>query len=126
MTENTILSRELLSFLGSYPKALKYEGHGFAGQLAVQLGNTCILLSQYFERDQPQVYQPLEENPQSLFALGKQFREVGLKLWDVPKNTQSSTPPDLVERLHRAFDQVNVRIGGLEALILKGRKGGKR
>ena len=125
MSSNEILRRELLSFLSSYPKELKTQGHGFAGKLGVQLGNALLALSFSLERGEPQVLQSLDESPQSLYALGKQFREVGLTLWDVPK-LQSAQAPDLVERLQRAFGEVNMRLAALEALILKSRKGGKR
>lgn len=59
MTENQILARELLCFLGSYPKQFNEQGHGFAGQLAVQLGNAILSASHYLERGQPQLTQPL-------------------------------------------------------------------
>jgi len=82
MTDHTRLIEEVLTFLGSYPQKLKANGHDFAGKLAVQLGNAILTLSYNLEREQPQLFQPLEEAPRSLYALGKQFREVGLSLWD--------------------------------------------
>jgi hypothetical protein len=82
MTQNEILSHELLSFLSSYPQELKSQGHALAGKMAVSLGNAILALSYTLERGKPQLLQPINEPPQSLFALGKQFREVGLQLWD--------------------------------------------
>jgi len=49
--------------------------------VAVSLGNCFIWVSSQLE-DGPHIEQPLSENASSVFALGKQFRLVGLKFWD--------------------------------------------
>lgn len=123
MTENELLSRELLTFLSSHPQKLKDQGQDYAGQLAIQLGNALLALSYTLEKGQPQVWQPLDECPQSLFALGKQFREVGLTLWPDPK--QASDP--VVRHLERDVEFLKTRLTNLERQFFKqASKGGAK
>lgn len=78
-------AREVLSYLGSLPKLLHDEGSEAAGKVAVQLGNLLLWIHPDIAPGEAKIEQPLDEHPQTVWALGKQFREVGLKLWDNPK-----------------------------------------
>jgi len=113
MTDNELLSRELLTFLSSIPRNLKTEKHAFAGKLAVQLGNAILSVSYSLERGRPQIWQPVEEDAKTLFALGKQLRDVGLELWEIKVETPWS------KTVQADIDGLKTRVSALEL-----RKGG--
>src|SRR4051812_41036926 len=107
MTNEQILSRELLSYLGTIPQTLKTQGPRFVGELCVCLGNAVLRMAHDLERGQPELYQPLSEHPTSLYALGKQFRELGLELWDKPGDKE-------VLSLEREIDLLKTRLALIE------------
>lgn len=110
-TEKTDLSRILLSELGSIPQQLKKEGYAFTvGQLAVNLGNMVLSLSHSLETG-PQSYQPLDERPESLFALGKSLREIGLLMWEPEKNKERVSIEREIEFLKTRLARIELKGG---------------
>ena len=89
--------RNLLSYLGRIPAKLAKsetkcpQARRLLAEVALDVGN-CLLW--IVEPGAPRVEQPLNESAQSVWALGKQFRAVGLALWDSP-----DVAPSDVERL---------------------------
>jgi len=109
MTQNEILTHELLSFLSHVPGELQEHAHGYAGKLAVSIGNALRLISHTIEK-KPDEFTPLGQQAKTLFALAMQFREAGLQLWDAEKTDKSPA----VAKLNREVDQLKTRLKNLE------------
>jgi hypothetical protein len=119
-TETSLLdsvSRTLLTYLGKVPSSLAHSGELTPAQtrrllagLALDWGNCLLWIQPHLESDGPRHEQPLHEAPQSVHALGKQFRAVGLQLWDSPPAEQSD-----MERIVTALNNMSRAVDRLQA-----------
>jgi hypothetical protein len=73
---------ELLNYLAKLPQTVDHKGPEAIGELAVQIGNALLWLQGTLEPHGHLAETPLHETPQTIYALGKQFRQVGMKLWN--------------------------------------------
>jgi hypothetical protein len=78
------ISRELITYLGNLPRELNEQGTHAAGRVAVQIGNCLLWLHDHIAPHEHKVEQPLDEPAVTVWALAKQFRAVGMKLYDNP------------------------------------------
>lgn len=105
--------RELLTYLGRLPHKLNTEQIDPA-EIAITLGNAFLWVDSWLEPSGPKPEQGLEETPQSLYALAKQFRAVGLKLIDRKKafHQLNCSVEARLESLERHLGTILTRTGG--------------
>jgi hypothetical protein len=107
--------RELLTYLASVPKTLNENGPDCAGQIAVSLGNALLWLQGTLDEPGPLIEVPLHETPQTIYALGKQLRAVGLSYWEADRRK----PHKIVEQLEADLVAVTKRLTYLEAAYVE-------
>lgn len=93
--------REVLTYLARLPKTIQESGNDSLGQIAVQLGNALIWLQPILEPGEPHIEVPLSETPQTIYALGKQLRQVGLHFWDRKKTDVIDRTAEIEAKLKR-------------------------
>jgi hypothetical protein len=104
--------RELLTYLASVPKTLRDKGPDSAAEVAIALGNAFLWLRGTLEPHEPPIEVSLDETPQSIYALGKQLRAVGLLMWDKKLPVQNL---DRLSAMERDIDRLRMcvsRMGG--------------
>lgn len=91
-----LVRSNLLTYLGRTPNKLAHsrdltpdQFNRFLAELCLDFGNCLTWIQGHLEPDGARHEQPLNETAQSLWALGKQFRAVGLALWDSPAAPES-------------------------------------
>lgn len=112
--------RELLTYLASVPKTLKDKGPDAAAEVAIALGNALLWLRGTIEPNEPPIEVTLDETPQSIYALGKQLRAVGLLMWDKKLPVQTT---DRIAQVERDLDSLRVlvsRMGSPSNPFIKG------
>lgn len=96
MNSSLPISRNLLIYLAKIPARLAQcqnltpDTRRLLAELCLDWGNCLLWIQPHLEPDGPRHEQPLSEHAQTIWALGKQFRAVGLALWDAPP-VQSET-----------------------------------
>src|SRR5438445_736054 len=68
------IRRELLGYLAKLPQIINDRGQQAVGEVAVQVGNALLWLQGTLEPKGHHAETPLNETPQTIYALGKQFR----------------------------------------------------
>ena len=111
MTDKEILSQEFLSYLSRIPKTLKEHGPSQCGYFALDLGKCLTWVSGHLEPQVRQSYQPLEEKPETLFALGEQFRQVGLHLIDRSAENRAAA----LDHIRHNLEGIERRLAAVEA-----------
>lgn len=82
------MRREINTYLGGLPQEIQKNPDRALATVCISVGNLLGWIGPILEKHAPPVYPELGEQPQSLAALGKQFRAVGLDNWDKkPKKT---------------------------------------
>jgi hypothetical protein len=103
MPENPeAVRREVLTYLARLPKTIQENGPEAIGEVAVQLGNCLLWIHDYFESGESHAETPLHETAQSIYALGKQLRQVGLYWWE-KRNNSKTDRFDTIEKEIRAL-----------------------
>lgn len=96
------MSRNLLAYLSKIPAKLAQSqdlntspaAKRLVAECCLDWGNCLLWIQPQLEPGAPHHEQPLNEGAQSVWALGKQFRAVGMALWDQPEQQ-----PDKLDRL---------------------------
>lgn len=96
------IQREILTYLGNSPRRLREMGSEGAGDLALSLGNCLNWICSSLDGENGGIAQPLDESPQSVYALGKQLQEVGRNLLGKPKAGNLNARLDRLEKLMEA------------------------
>jgi hypothetical protein len=116
MDEQELFKREVLSYLGHLTRLLKGKGPQACGELAVQLGNFLLFVSHELEKTGPKIEQPLDEAPTTIYALAKQFKRVGVDLWNQePRQTEK-----------QRLEALEVQLASLACQIASLQEGGKK
>jgi hypothetical protein len=102
-TINPLIAREILAYLGNVPRELDAQGTAAAADTAIKIGNCLLWMHGHIAPDEHKIEQPLDEPAQTVWALGKQFRAVGLKLWDKPKSSKLETRVEYLESCIASF-----------------------
>ncbi|HEX3628824.1 MAG TPA: hypothetical protein VH280_25735 [Verrucomicrobiae bacterium] len=79
------VKKSILEFLGNHPRHLLVHGPQGAGDLSLALGKLLVWIAKQYDDDHgPNFRAPVAsgERAASIWALGEQFKEVGLKLID--------------------------------------------
>lgn len=116
-------TRNLLAYLGRIPARLaKSNLHDpvakrLMAETALDIGNALLWVQPGLAPGEPHHEQPLNECAQSLWALGKQFRAVGLALWDTPPAEPSEMERlrHEVESMARELERLGAAVRGREA-----------
>lgn len=127
MHKNETVSRNLLTYLSKVPARLAHSRHLNApeayrrllAEVALDIGNCLLWLHPHVDPDGPRHEQPLNESADSVWALAKQFRAVGLDLWDSPPWFETE-----VQRLAHIVTNMSAELGRLAEKI-DGKDGGK-
>jgi len=77
--------KEILTYCGGFPQTIMVHGPAQMGSIAIGLGNCFVWTASLLDGPGPRLEQPLNETAQSIHALGKQLRVVGLDVWDRQK-----------------------------------------
>lgn len=114
MTEHdtTRLKEEILIFLSGLPAEIQKEGNAALPRLTIQIGNILRIISFKLDPKQPEVYQPLHQPAQSIYALAEQFREVGVDLW------QKKPRDAWAAQILASLELVQTRMANLEAKLI--------
>ena len=99
------IARELLNYLGSLPRELHTEGSEATANVAISIGNFLLWTHSVIEPGKPSVEVDIHERAETVYALGKQFRAVGLKLWGkAPEKT--GTLASRIEALEKQLQRL--------------------
>lgn len=79
-----ILRREIINYLGDAPRELLDQGPDYAPTLILNLGKCLHWISPFCDHGHARVVQPVEEIPSTVYALGKQLWQLGIKFYDHP------------------------------------------
>lgn len=104
------VAREILTYLGHLPDRINNKQVD-AAETCIAFGNCLLWIHEWLEPGKPKVEDPLNETPCSLYSLGKQFRKVGLTLWE-DKQRQKTTLLGVVKN-------VDSRLTSIEDLLVK-------
>lgn len=119
------ICRELLTYLSHLPAKVQKD-EITAAELALSLGNALLWIEAWLEPDAIHAEQTLDETAQTVFALGKQFRQAALR------SMQNRKSADLAGQVAQAVDEQNARLDRMEKTMLaflaqeSTRKGGRR
>lgn len=119
MNEQNTVRRSFLTYLAKLPSKLAKEtppeSRRLVAGVCLDLGNLMLWLQPHVEPGAPNHEQPLNETAQSLWALGTQFRAVGLHLWDSPFDTEDNLQSTLlaeVRYLRQELVTMRIEKGG--------------
>ena len=91
--EKLLVARECLTYLGRLPNQLLRTPPGarrHCAEVAISLGNWLLWIAPKIEPTAPPCYFHFAGEPDSVAALGRQFRAVGLDLWNMPDDSPES------------------------------------
>lgn len=110
----------MLTYLAKYPQAINENPEMGIEDLALALGKALVWIHGWIEPNLPEVEEPLGQNPQSVFSLGKQFTTAALRIMETRR--PMGPPPSMQEVLelqNNHLERIDSKIVGMENTLLQ-------